>query len=155
MLKPRFKWTTWERLSARLLPTEETTFSFRPLPSTSLRWGLSLWCHHCYNYADQGEEAPEIGATGPVTGVAYKECNWKVPYKVYSSPSSSWMEREKGLTAHFQFFIVGHIQRRANTFEQKWVIWFQRWNPICLAKRAQILNQTSSFSYIQYLQILI
>ena len=31
---------------------------------------------------DQGEEAPEIGATGPVTGVAYKECNWKVPYKV-------------------------------------------------------------------------
>ena len=30
----------------------------------------------------QGEEAPEIGATGPVTGVAYKECNWKVPYKV-------------------------------------------------------------------------
>ena len=30
----------------------------------------------------QGEEAPEIGQTGPVTGVAYKECNWKVPYKV-------------------------------------------------------------------------
>ena len=30
----------------------------------------------------KGEEAPEIGDTGPVTGVAYKECNWKVPYKV-------------------------------------------------------------------------
>ena len=30
----------------------------------------------------KGEEAPEIGETGPVTGVAYKECNWKVPYKV-------------------------------------------------------------------------
>jgi len=30
----------------------------------------------------KGEEAPEIGETGPVTGVAYKECNWKVPYKI-------------------------------------------------------------------------
>ena len=39
------------------------------------------------NYDAQGEEAPEIGATGPVTGVAYKECNWKVPYKVKSSSS--------------------------------------------------------------------
>ena len=33
----------------------------------------------------KGEEAPEIGDTGPVTGVAYKECSWKVPYKVNSS----------------------------------------------------------------------
>ena len=30
----------------------------------------------------KGEDAPEIGATGPVTGVAYKDCSWKVPYKV-------------------------------------------------------------------------
>ena len=30
----------------------------------------------------KGEDAPEIGDTGPVTGVAYKECAWKVPYKV-------------------------------------------------------------------------
>lgn len=30
----------------------------------------------------KGEEAPEIGETGPVTGVAYKECNWKIPYKI-------------------------------------------------------------------------
>ena len=30
----------------------------------------------------KGEEAPEIGATGPVTGIAYKDCSWKVPYKV-------------------------------------------------------------------------
>ena len=44
----------------------------------------------------KGEEAPEIGATGPVTGVAFKDCCWKVPYKVRkegsevasSSPSS-------------------------------------------------------------------
>jgi len=36
----------------------------------------------------KGEEAPEIGATGPVTGVAYKECNWKVPYKVVGQQQS-------------------------------------------------------------------
>ena len=30
----------------------------------------------------KGEDAPEIGPTGPVTGVAYKDCNWKIPYKV-------------------------------------------------------------------------
>lgn len=30
----------------------------------------------------KGEERPEIGDTGPVTGVAYKDCNWNVPYKV-------------------------------------------------------------------------
>lgn len=30
----------------------------------------------------KGEDAPEIGATGPVTGIAYKDCSWKVPYKV-------------------------------------------------------------------------
>lgn len=30
----------------------------------------------------KGEDAPEIGATGPVTGIAYKDCNWKIPYKV-------------------------------------------------------------------------
>ena len=23
-----------------------------------------------------------IGTTGPVTGIAYKDCNWQVPYKV-------------------------------------------------------------------------
>lgn len=30
----------------------------------------------------KGEEAPEIGSTGPVNGVAYKECGWQVPYKI-------------------------------------------------------------------------
>ena len=30
----------------------------------------------------KGEEPPEIWNTGPVTGVAYKDCSWKVPYKV-------------------------------------------------------------------------
>ena len=30
----------------------------------------------------KGEDAPEIGATGPVTGIAYKDCSWKIPYKV-------------------------------------------------------------------------
>ena len=30
----------------------------------------------------KGEDAPEIGDTGPVTGIAYKDCSWKVPYKV-------------------------------------------------------------------------
>ena len=30
----------------------------------------------------KGEERPEIGDTGPVTGIAYKDCNWNVPYKV-------------------------------------------------------------------------
>ena len=39
---------------------------------------VGFMCH----VSVQGEEAPEIGQTGPVTGVAYKECNWKVPYKV-------------------------------------------------------------------------
>jgi len=36
----------------------------------------------------KGEDAPEIGNTGPVTGVAYKECNWKVPYKVTGQQQS-------------------------------------------------------------------
>ncbi|XP_023324296.1 twitchin isoform X2 [Eurytemora carolleeae] len=30
----------------------------------------------------KGEDAPEIGTTGPVTGIAYKDCNWQVPYKI-------------------------------------------------------------------------
>ena len=30
----------------------------------------------------KGEDAPEIGDTGPVTGIAHKDCSWKVPYKV-------------------------------------------------------------------------
>jgi len=36
----------------------------------------------------KGEDAPEIGSTGPVTGVAYKECSWKVPYKVTGQQQS-------------------------------------------------------------------
>ena len=30
----------------------------------------------------KGEEAPKLSRVGGVSGVAHKECNWKVPYKV-------------------------------------------------------------------------
>ncbi len=30
----------------------------------------------------KGEEAPRLSSVGRVSGVAHKECNWQVPYKV-------------------------------------------------------------------------
>ncbi len=30
----------------------------------------------------KGEEAPQLTSVGKVNGVAHKECNWQVPYKV-------------------------------------------------------------------------
>ena len=40
-----------------------------------------LTCTCSFNVA-KGEEKPELGNVGLVTGVANKSCNWSVPYQV-------------------------------------------------------------------------
>ena len=36
----------------------------------------------CQFAVTKGEEAPQLSPVGRVCGVAHKECNWQVPYKV-------------------------------------------------------------------------
>lgn len=49
---------------------------------TPSNFGDEMISTQCDFGVAKGETAPEIGDTGPVTGIANKGCNWDVPYKV-------------------------------------------------------------------------
>ena len=49
---------------------------------TPSNYGNEMLTTQCDFGVAKGETAPEIGNTGPVTGIANKDCNWDVPYSV-------------------------------------------------------------------------
>lgn len=44
--------------------------------------GDAVLVSKCKVNITKGEEVPEFGNTGPVTGVANDHCNWSIPYSV-------------------------------------------------------------------------